>query len=344
MNKIDAEISKKFSGYDGVWKGNSGTIALGSMLSVYRNLAPYKFLAKLGADERSKILGSCEKAFAVATAKKGLSAHADALSPEAKAYLFEHFLLPQSFQQAGSNEGVGLDGDARLLWLINVSEHIALHKLAAGADIEALWAQLGPVEAALSSALLFQYSDRFGYLTQDIRHAGTGLVAEIFLHLPALVRAGKVTSSLPQGIVASGMQMEEGKYPADVVRIRNPLSLGSSEESLLTSVSTAASILIKAEEQQRKDLHLDDAIARALGSCKFAHEMDLSEALSALSLIKLGAQLGKIQGLSQEACNYMLFGVKRAHLVSELGTVSPEELSGKRASWLRQQLQAAVAA
>ena len=61
-----------------------------------------------------------------------------------------------------------------------------------GLDLDGAYSAVDTLESVLSRALDFAFDEEFGYLTEDPADLGTGMHAELTLHLPALARAGSL--------------------------------------------------------------------------------------------------------------------------------------------------------
>ena len=122
----------------------------------------------------------------------------------------------------------------------------------------------------------------------------------------------------------TGPNCKVEKLPGNVVVISNRASLGLSEEAILRSVHVLASKLCTEEKstlvklQGTKDLKVCDAIARAYGLVAHSLNLDIKEALDALSLVRLGNQLSLIDGLSEEEWVDLFFECRRAHLRTQV--------------------------
>ena len=73
-----------------------------------------------------------------------------------------------------------------------------------------------------------------------------------------------------------------------------------------------------------------------MGLLTHSYQLELIEALNALSLVKLGVEIGWIQAPEGLNLNDVLFGCRRAHLIHQVGEkVEIPELPKKRAQYLQ---------
>ncbi len=86
---------------------------------------------------------------------------------------------------------------------------------------------------------------------------------------------------------------------------------------------------------------LKDKMSRAYGLLLHSYQLETKEALNALSQIKLGIDLGWIQGINDQEINELLFRCRRAHLAQSHEKISlhTKDLSEARAAYLHEKLQ-----
>ena len=66
-----------------------------------------------------------------------------------------------------------------------------------------------------------------------------------------------------------------------------------------------------------------------------SYQIDEQEALDCISLLKLGLDLGYLEGVSMQDLNALFFNSRRAHLLSHFEKeIKQEELSHQRASYI----------
>ncbi len=332
---------------DDPWENNSNAIWLASSLKFYRNLNRFKFPGKLSVAERNQVVTLLERALAnVPTIKNQILIPAEKLTPIEKEYLFEHFLSVGSIHQAHTGEAFLVDKAGELLAVINVRDHLQLQRFNFSSDLEGTLGQLVEEEARLSKELTFAFSDRFGYLAADPAHAGTGLVIDLFLQLPALIQTEKLEKLLEEicaeGVEVSGLQGTPGEYLGDILRLQNSRTLGLNEESILAIMRQAAVKLSSAEQALRKEFQkgsaavLKDGVSRAFGLLTHSYQIETMEALDALSLLKLGVDIGWVDKSSIKELNNLFFACRRGSLLLHEDT-EPDlsEISKMRANFIR---------
>jgi protein arginine kinase len=145
-----------------------------------------------------------------------------------------------------------------------------------------------------------------------------------------------------EGVITSGLQGNPDELVGDILMLRNVYTLGINEESILASIRNAILHIVMAEKNLRSQIksnkmaNFKDHISRSLGLLKFSYQLDAHEALSAISFLKLGIELGWVKGLSVREVNTLFFDSRRSHLTYLLSEKSPsEDITFKRAEYLR---------
>lgn len=336
------------------WVNNSNNIWIASTLNLIRNLEKYNFPGKLAEDKRRQIVSLLSRDFLSCDQLNNPQViNAQDLQSIDKEFLVEHFLSNQGFHQASVGEAFVLDESGEFLGAINLVDHLSLQLIDTKEELEKSWGKLIKVETHLMQSANFAFSPKFGFLTSDPNQCGTGLVAFIFLHLPALIYTDTLIEAVgknkDEGIEQTGLQGDPTELVGDIVAFHNLFTLGLTEENILTSLRTLATRLILEEKSIRTHLRNDhgpevieikDKVSRAYGILLHSYQIEAVEALQALSLLKLGLDLEWIKGATQEALNHLLFSCRRAHLLFHYGKdkISQEELPHKRSEFIHKAL------
>lgn len=330
------------------WSFNSNPIWLASTLVLYRNVSKYPFPAKLDVSRRKQLLGVFDKAFSSLPQFEHLNVlKAEETAPTEKDYLYEHFLPQETFHQAHTGEGFAFDDLGEFLVLFNMHDHLQLQLTDCKGEIESSWNRLVKIETEVGKSIDYAFSSRFGFLTSDPFHCGTGLSVCLYLHLPALIHTDQLTPILErhkeEAIEASGLQTPLHETVGDIITLHNNFTLGLSEEDIIRSLRTAATKIIGEEKALRNTLKeeknnaLRNKVSRAYGLISYSYQLETVEALNALSFCKLALDLGWLQGITQQTLNDLLFKCRRAHLLSMAeGKLDPEELLHKRAELMHE--------
>jgi protein arginine kinase len=195
----------------------------------------------------------------------------------------------------------------------------------------------------------YSFSPKFGFLTADPSVCGTAFVLTIYIQPSALIHLNSLEKTFERiknpAISITGIQGEKGAFIGDVVAVRNNYTLGVADENIISTLRLFATKLLVEENSFRTQLRredrpeLKDKVSRAFGVLIHSYQIEAVEALNAISLLKLGADLGWLIGASAMELNRLFFNCRRAHLLSQYEEeVSQEELSHKRAEFIHKTL------
>lgn len=330
-----------------LWEGSAHNVWLASTLLLSRNLAKFKFPAKLDKARQHQVVSLLYEG--LKESKELQEPHlfrSEEVGPVEKEFLLEHFLLSDGFYQAHGGEGFILDKSSKFLGIANVNDHLQLLLMDTDQELEKSWNRLTKIETLIGKSVDFAYNSRFGFLTSQPTQCGTALTVSLFLHLPAVIRKGELPELLEkereEEIAVSGLQGNTSEMIGDLLIARNACTLGISEEYILTSLRMFATRAVVAEVTQRKKLREagDEAIktqvTRALGLLTHSYQLETIESLNALSLLKLGIELGWIEAPADLNLNQVFFNCRRAHLLTLLEKrATVQELPRKRAEYLQ---------
>lgn len=332
------------------WKNNNNSIWLGSTLTLYRNLEKYKFPHKAGLDRRQQLIPLITHQVTLQAPESNFhQKNAEELEPTDKELLFEQFLTLESLHQAHLGEAFLLSPAGNLLVAINLQNHVMFHLLDCSGELEKGLTMLTKLEASVGDTLSFAFSPRFGFLTADPFMCGTGLVAGAFLQVPALVHSGALEAFLVKNhddvISVNGLQGTGKGWIGDLVVVRNSYKLGVTEENIISALHLFSTKLQVAEASQRSQLmkkenpEIKDRISRAYAILMHSYQIEIVEAMNAISLLKLGLDLGWVKNSSMAELNALFFGCRRGHLINSCGIkIDQEQLPHRRAEFIHAHL------
>lgn len=333
-----------------LWANNDNTVWLASTVNLFRNIEKFKFPAKLNADRRKQIVQLLSKEFlTMPFFKNPLFLKAEDLSSLEKEYLVEHFLSSQSFHSAGAGEAFILDDTGEVIITFNMRNHVHFEYIDTRGELENAWNTLVKVETALGKNISYSYSPKFGFLTADLTQCGTALIVTVFLQLSGLIHTEKVDDVLEklvdESFMATGIQGSPTEIIGDVLAIQNNYTLGMTEENIISSIRTVATKLMVEEHAARNHIRhenspeIKDKVSRAFGILIHSYQIEAVEALNAISLLKLGVDMGWLAGISTAQLNQLFFNCRRSHLLCQYEQKVPqEEVTHKRAEFIHKAL------
>lgn len=341
------------------WYEAPYTIWLGSQLSLRRNIDKFHFPSKLQQEQRVHILELVTSALQHTTCfANGKAFESTSLFPQDREWIQEHYFIFDTLPSPHIGEAFVLDSMCQRLALINQNEHMQLISIAPPESLLDEWRLLSKVELELEKQLRFAFSELFGFLTADIAWVGTGLHCSCYLHLPALLFLGQTQDLLErekeEGLLISSLRGNETEFLGDIIVLKNRYTLGVTEEFTIACLQGSANRLVVLEQAAREQIvatrpnQAQDLISRALGVLHHSFEIDTSEALKALSYVKLGLEIGWIgsnttaahpEGVTHEVTqlNCLFFDCRRAHVSSLFKSAGgSDQTKYHRAALLRQ--------
>lgn len=329
------------------WDNNENNIWLATTINLYRNLEKFKFPGKLDTDRQKQIVSVIAKELAACKLLSNPSIlDSEGISPLQKEFLVEHFLSTQSFQHVHGGEAIAFDDTGEFLATINMNDHIRFELIDCRGELENAWNRLVDIETSIGKSVSYSFSHKYGFLTADPTVCGTALLVSVFLQLPGLVHSEKIDDALQRladdSLSISGIQGNPTEIIGDVLVVQNNYTLGVTEENIISSLrSFTTKILVEENSIRSKIRHeesaeIKDRISRAFGILIHSYQIEAVEALNALSLVKLGVELGWVKGITTESLNRLFFNCRRAHLLFQFppDSIKPEDVQHKRAEFI----------
>ena len=309
-----------------------------------RNLKEYPFPIRLKAEQAKEIV---EKVGAALKDSK-LKFHRidlNSLSDAARVSLLERHLISPDFVRAKDGRAVFLSDDNTVSIMVNEEDHIRLQVILDGFEPDEAYRIADELDNVLSRRLPYAFHERLGYLTQCPTNLGTGMRASVMLHLPALDMTGavhRIGANLSKlGLTIRGLYGESTRPVGAFFQLSNQVTLGISEKAAIENLRNITTQLITQEMKARENIlgniEVEDKIARALGTLKSALIMDHSEAMSLLSLVRLGVSSKKLNTLSTDSIDKLIVEIQPASIMTRFGEdMTPQQRDIKRAEMIRE--------
>lgn len=187
--------------------------------------------------------------------------------------------------------------DGAVSIMINETAHFCIQTVTSGLNLERVWEDASQIDDTLESQLNMAFHDEFGYLTSSPFLTGTGLIAGVTLHVPALVsmkRIHRIVQGIIQfGFTVCGVYGDRNEPIGSVFQIANQVTLGVKEEDVLKQLDNIVRQVVKEEQacrsllQQRQEDMLKDTFHRAEGILTHAYLMGEEEALRLAGELRL---------------------------------------------------------
>ncbi|MBQ8475288.1 MAG: ATP--guanido phosphotransferase, partial [Clostridia bacterium] len=320
------------------WYLKNGTekdIFVSTRIRLARNISDYPFDPLLVPAAAEEIVEKAENAL------KDCGYENVSLEGE-RGVIFESHIISYELLKKKSPCALLSNEDKGVYVMVCEEDHLRIQSIRAGFELDEAYKNALEAEQTLDASVSFAYDEKLGYLTHCPTNLGTGMRASVMMFLPALAMTKKIKgleSALSKlGITVRGYDGEGSQSRGDLYQISNSVTLGVTEEEILTNLKNAAVSIAEAEREMRKRLMesdrsdaLRDKVLRSLGVAKYAYMISTDEMFRLYSDIRLGAALGIID---KEAfkLDTVLFENTPARLEKRLGReLSPAERDKERA-------------
>ena len=344
-------------------EGLASDVVMSSRVRLARNLDGVRFMPKADRDERARALGRCRAAILDADlAPRMLWVDLHDAGKAERLLLVERQLISRSLARGklssgtgGSDEprgvAVGLP-DEQFSIMVNEEDHLRIQAMRSGLCLAEAADHAASIDDALDKRLGYAFNDRFGYLTACPTNLGTGARFSVMLHLPALKMTTEIDkvkhAAEDMGMAVRGFYGEGTEAFGDFYQISNQVTLGRTEDELLATMQREIVPKVVEYERRARDVLLstrrrstEDQVFRGLGLLQSARLLTVEDAMNGLSRVRLGMQLGLVDGFDPEVITRMVLRVQNAHLdLANPDEADPAQRSGVRADLVRTALAA----
>ncbi|MDR1540008.1 MAG: protein arginine kinase [Clostridiales bacterium] len=270
------------------------TPIISSRVRLARNIKKYPFLSRI-TPEQSKMM--------IRETTDRLSNHFefiafDQKSDAEKRFLLERHIISPEFLKITKPKGLLMQRDEKISIMINEEDHIRIQAICAGDDIDSVWDTANKVDDLLEENTEYAFDKDYGYLTSCPTNTGTGLRASFMVHLPMLERTGQFKSVLTAvskfGMTIRGIYGEGSEPMGHIFQISNQITMGKSEEDIISSLKRITSQVIESETRfqekalSERRISTADRIYRSFGTLRYARSLSGKEAMEHLSSIRMG--------------------------------------------------------
>ncbi len=330
--------------------GPVSDIVMSSRIRLARNLDKYPFATRATKASQEAVLTIVKEGLQHCQAlKQPLLFEMGALDEVDRQFLVERHLVSREHVVHADSKAVAIGQGEVISIMINEEDHLRIQVMQSGLNLSDAWSLIDTIDDELSEHIPYAYSSDWGYLTCCPTNTGTGMRASVMAHLPSLVITKQINKLLHTitklGLTARGLYGEGTEASGNFFQISNQVALGRSEEEIIENLDRILKEVINQEQTARETLmtnsrvQLEDRVCRALGILKHAKTMSSSEALDLLSAVRLGVDLGLMNGLNRTTVNELFLFSQPAHLQKLEGkTLNARERDTKRAQLIRSRL------
>lgn len=339
---------------DPIWhsaRGPHEDVVVSSRIRLARNVEGFSFPSRLKGPDRRRLI----KSFSAAVnhqpyfKKCGFFQSADLDETELQ-LLLERHLISREFSAEKGERAVLLAPDESLSIMLMEEDHIRLQVFEAGLNLRGAWKKANEADDQLQKKLRFSFDSKIGFLAACPTNVGTGLRASCMLHIPCLVitkQVQKVLQALTKlNLAVRGMFGEGSQALGNFFQFSNQMTLGQPEGEVIDNLLSVIEQVVSHEHeamaqlQRSKPFEMEDQVWRAVGLLKSARVISSSEAISLLSMIRLGINLKYFdKGFDHTRLNQIFLSIQPGHLQKARGRqLSSAERDSYRAEFIRKQL------
>lgn len=332
-------------------RGPMDKIVLSSRVRLARNLFQLPFPAKAKKSVHLKILNEIKQAVQTIPdiSSEGLIVSMDELSNNDKTVLVERHLISREHAKRGAGSGLAINKEENISLMINEEDHLRMQAIFPGSQVRNAWKKIDSIDTLLGKVLNYAFHPQYGYLTACPTNLGTGIRVSAMLHLPGLVLRDQINQIINAvnkiGLAVRGIYGEGSAALGNLFQASNQMTLGITEESIVSKLEKVINALIENEEEARRHLLAEKGqitllnhIGRAYGILSNAYSIDSQEALNYLSLIRLGVDLGIFPHGDRFMVEELFLFIQKGHfqLFSKDSLSTPQQRDIARASLLRE--------
>ncbi len=247
------------------------------------------------------------------------------LDPIERSNYIEKHLISPGLAKNISGGAVLINKEETISIMINEEDHIRIQCLYPGLQLEKCFDMANKIDDLLEEGIVYAFDEQLGYLTCCPTNVGTGVRTSVMLHLPALSLTkyinGIINTANKIGLTVRGFYGEGTEYLGDIYQVSNQVTLGMSEEEIITNLQDVTLQIIQNERKAWERLleggdtiKLEDKIFRSYGTLKNARLLSSKEAMQLISDVKLGINLKLIDKVSTEQLNELITKIQPGYL------------------------------
>lgn len=320
-------------------------IIVSTRVRLARNLSKYPFPNTLNEEGRKKVTDELSDAIlkSGSTLSKTFSYKAmSELSKGEKQQLSEKHLISPNMAKSDVG-GVLISEDENMSVMLLEEDHLRLQIILGGFRLKEAWELADKVDNVIEESAEYAFSEKFGYLTACPTNTGTGMRASVMMHLPALTITNNmnkiISSASALGLTVRGLYGEGSKAYGNLYQVSNQVTLGVSEEEIISNLENIVGQIEKHEADAREKLkgnsQLADRLWRAYGTLKFARIISSKEAKALISEVILGRNMGIID-IEEKVPLIALMVETEPALIAGTEELTPDERDIRRGELLRE--------
>lgn len=327
-------------------------IVISSRIRLARNLSPYAFPSRANEKSSKEVVDEIVKALNICGDNDEFDCvYMNEISQVDKIAMMELHIISPLFTKVEEPAALILSKDESISVMVNEEDHIRIQSMTKGMNLEKALEKANDIDDIFEEALEYSFDKKLGYLTACPTNIGTGLRASYMIHVPALETTGQLQLILEAigkfGLTVRGIYGEGSEAQGSVFQISNQITLGQTEREIIDNLTSVTKQIVEREIIVRKKLlsdrrvRFEDSIYRSYGVLIYAKVVTSKEAMSLLSDIKLGIELGIIKTVDDEQINIynLMTKIQPANLqIIQKKDLTIDERDVARAEYIRNHL------
>ncbi|MBR1797508.1 MAG: hypothetical protein IJ757_05830 [Clostridiales bacterium] len=327
-------------------EGKDTDIVLSTKVIINRNIKGFPFPAKMSDADKENVLGMVRQA----AGSMGLNfVRTDELDDSAKADLYEQFFSGYAFLNSNAKTGYLLSKTEGLGVIINSTDHISIVSMVPGSDVATAYKRADDLAVKFEKSMDIAYTDKFGFLTSQIKSVGTGLQIIETLAIPGIEKTEGALQVLGRRVEKYDWQImpmtqSDGQRQNGIYILSNVATLGVTEQDVITGAQRVQTDIIKLENTCRKNICtkkkgiVEDQYYRAYATLRYCRRIEIAEALTLINWLRLGQ--GYIDtseaNIDWKKINKLTQKVRRSYSDSGKKAVRPQQRAAERATLIRE--------
>lgn len=316
-----------------------------SRIRLARNLNGYPFPARLQSAKQAKeIIRSVSSA--INKVDEFHLYYMDGISNEDAQSLVENHLISPALLRRPTFSAALINEEGNLSIMINEEDHLREQCIVSGLDLDGAYEKMSEKDSLIAHSIPFAYDERLGYLTACPTNLGTGLRASVMMFLPAIEIGGimprVIQSATRLGLTVRGAYGEGSSAEGYTYQISNEVTLGVSEEDIISQVTAVVNKIVEMEASERERLKkgsrataIKDKCLRAYGVLSNCALMTSDEFVNLCADLKLAACLGYVNVSDITSLDDLVLKMKPSNINVLAGrNLTPEERDVYRAAYV----------
>lgn len=277
-------------------------VVASSRIRLARNLNGYPFPSRLKDDKQAK-----EIIRAVSSAINKVDEfklyYMDGITEEEALNLVENHLVSPLLLKRPRYSAAVINEKRNVSIMINEEDHLREQCIEKGFALRQAYKTMSEKDNIIARSIQFAYDEQLGYLTACPTNLGTGLRASVMLFLPALTMSSimprVIRSANRLGLTVRGIYGEGSQAEGYMYQLSNEVTLGVTEDEILTQVEEIVARVAEMEESERlklktceRAMQIKDTCLRSFGVLTNCALMPSEEFEKLCANLKLGVCLG----------------------------------------------------